>query len=68
MTKCNCVCGNCKQDPNKTGVYGVDTTDALQSWQTEIINKEIEDRYRENQGDPFGEHFSINPNSAKENE
>lgn len=67
MSECKCVCGNCKQDLNKTGVYGADTTDALQSWQTEIINKEIEDRYRENQ-DPFGEHFSINPNSAKENE
>lgn len=77
MKKCKCVCGHCKQDLNTTGVYGVDTTNALQSWQVEVLNKEIEDFYNENMDteerliipkDPFGEHFSINPNSAKENE
>lgn len=61
-------------DINKTGAYGMETSEALQSWQTEIINKEIEDFYNENfdteerlivPKDPFGEHFTINPNSAK---
>ena len=56
-------------------VEGVETADNLQSWQTEIINKEIEDFYNENMDteerlitprDPFGEHFSINDSSAKE--
>ena len=62
-------------DINKTGAYGVETSEAYQSWQTEIINKEIEDFYNENmdteerlitQRDPFGEHFGINDSSAKE--
>lgn len=62
------------EDINATGVYGAETDLAYQSWQTEIINKEIEDFYNENMDteerliiprDPFGEHFSINPNSAK---
>ena len=54
-------------------VEGVETADNLQSWQTEIINKEIEDFYNEDTEerlivprDPFGEHFTINPNSAEE--
>lgn len=54
-----------------TSVEGVETADNLQSWQTEIINKEIEDFYNEDTEerlivprDPFGEHFTINPNSA----
>lgn len=53
-------------------VEGVETADNLQSWQTEIINKEIEDFYNEDTEerlivprDPFGEHFTINPNSAE---
>ena len=56
-----------------TSVEGVETADNLQSWQTEIINKEIEDFYNEDTEerliiprDPFGEHFTINPNSAEE--
>jgi hypothetical protein len=56
-----------------TSVEGVETADNLQSWQTEIINKEIEDFYNEDTEerlivprDPFGEHFTINPNSATE--
>lgn len=62
-------------DINKTGAYGVETSEAYQSWQTEIINKEIEDFYNENMDteeriitprDPFGEHFNINESSAKE--
>lgn len=53
-------------------VEGVETADNLQSWQTEIINKEIEDFYNEDTEerlivprDPFGEHFTINPNSVE---
>ncbi len=56
-----------------TSVEGVETAENLQSWQTEIINKEIEDFYNEDTEerliiprDPFGEHFTINPNSAEE--
>ena len=56
-----------------TSVEGVETADNLQSWQTETINKEIEDFYNEDTEerlivpiDPFGEHFTINPNSAEE--
>ena len=56
-----------------TSVEGVETADNLQSWQTEIINKEIEDFYNEDTEerliiprDPFGEHFTINPNSVTE--
>jgi len=58
-----------------TSVEGVETAENLQSWQTEIINKEIEDFYNENidteerlitPRDPFGEHFNINESSAKE--
>lgn len=55
-----------------TSVEGVETAENLQSWQTEIINKEIEDFYNEDTEerliiprDPFGEHFTINPNSAE---
>ena len=63
------------EDINATGVYGAETDSVYQSWQTEIINKEIEDFYNENMDteerlivpkDPFGEHFSINESSAKE--
>ncbi len=62
------------EDINATGVYGAETELAYADWQTEIINKEIEDFYNEDMDteerliipkDPFGEHFSINPNSAK---
>ena len=56
-----------------TSVEGVETAENLQSWQTEIINKEIEDFYNEDTEerliiprDPFGEHFTINPNSAEQ--
>jgi len=56
-----------------TSVQGVETEENLQSWQTEIINKEIEDFYNEDTEerliiprDPFGDHFTINPNSAEE--
>jgi hypothetical protein len=55
-----------------TSVQGVETADNLQSWQTEIINKEIEDFYLDDTeeisfaGNPFGDHFSNHPNSAIE--
>ena len=35
-------------DPEITGVFGIENDFTLQSWQTEIINKEIEDFYEEN--------------------
>jgi len=55
-----------------TTIEGVETAENLQAWQTEIINKEIEDFYLDDTeeisfaGNPFGDHFSINPNSATE--
>ena len=61
------------EDINATGVYGVETDLAYADWQTEIINKEIEDFYNADTEerlivpkDPFGEHFSINKSSAKQ--
>ena len=61
-------------DESKTTLVDGQVTDAaLKEWQTEIINKEIEDFYLDDTeeilvaaSNPFGEHFSINPNSAKE--